>query len=165
MQQQYRDRLDAFFAQTLAGGPDVVLIQRLVDIALGKQSFMNFEPERALDQGDVFLEKQVIGIGPVDAPDLVYVAKALCDQQGCTGARAFQHRIDGDRGAVQENVCIGECGFGLGGPGGNAVNQGFGCRERFAEMELPGRGVEGRDICECAADIGGEPYSAVRFAI
>ncbi len=63
---------------------------------------LHLEAQRALDQRLVLLEEEIVGIGPVDAADLVDVAKALGDEQRGLGAGALEDGIDGDGRAVQE---------------------------------------------------------------
>ena len=56
--------------------------------------------------GSMLAEEQVVGVGPVDAPDLVDVAEALGDQQRRLRAVALEQRVDRDRRAVQEQIAV-----------------------------------------------------------
>ncbi len=102
VQQQDSHGLDAFGDQPIARCVHAGFIERNVHVALGGEPFAHFEPQRTLDQRHVLSEKQVVRVGPVDAADLVDVAKALGDQQRGARAGALQHRVDGDRRAMQE---------------------------------------------------------------
>ena len=62
--------------------------------------------QRALDQRLVLVEKEVVGVWAVDAPDFVDVAKAFGDQQRGVGAVTLQQGVDGDGGAVQEQIAV-----------------------------------------------------------
>ena len=57
---------------------------------------MYLKPQGAFDQRFMLLKEQIVCIRPVDATDLVYVAKALGYEQRSSGAGAFEHRIDCD---------------------------------------------------------------------
>ena len=63
---------------------------------------LHLEAQRPLDQRLVLLEIQIVGVGPVDAADLVDVAEALGGDQRGLGAGALQDGVDGDGRAVQE---------------------------------------------------------------
>ena len=58
---------------------DLGVVERLVDLAVGQHALVHFEAQRPLDQRHVLLEEQIIGVRPIDAADLVDVAKAFGD--------------------------------------------------------------------------------------
>ena len=106
----------------------------------------------------VLAEEQVVGVGAVDAADLVDVAETLRDQQRGPGAGPLQQRVDGDGGAVEEQVRV---------PKGDArpvdgVLDPFDQRavggERLAEAQLARRFVEGGEVGEGAADVDGDAH-------
>jgi hypothetical protein len=117
------------------------------------------EPQRALDQRLMLAKEQVVGIRPVDAPDLVDVAEAFGDDQRGPGAGALQDGVDGDGRAVEEQAGGGIVGAGLLDAGGDPLDQMVRRRQRLAEAELAGALVERRHIREGAADIGGQPQT------
>ena len=136
---------------------DLGVVERRIDLAVGQHAFLDFETQRPLDQRHVLLKEQVVGVRPVDAADLVDVAKAFGDEQRGLGAGALQHRVDGDGRAVQKQRRRAIIAAGLGDAGGNALDQMRRRRQRLAEGERAGFLVEHRDIGESAADIRREP--------
>ena len=77
VQEQDRRRVDAEAGELPAERGDFGVVERRVDLAVGQDALMHLEAQRALDQRFVLLEEQVVGVGPVDAADLVDVAEAL----------------------------------------------------------------------------------------
>jgi hypothetical protein len=110
----------------------------------------------------VLLKEQIIGVRPVDAADLVDVAKPFGDQQRGARAGAFKHRVDRDRRTVQEQTDGAIIGPGLGDARGNPFDQVRRRRQRLAERGAAGRFVKHRDIGKRTADVGGEPQSSRR---
>src|SRR6516162_3749500 len=110
-----------------------------------------------LDQRLVLAEEQIVGVRPVDAADLVNVAKALGNEERGVSALALQDGIDGDGGAVEEQSGRFVVAARLRHPGIDPLDQALRPRQRLAEGQLAGALVEGRDIGEGAADVGGEP--------
>ena len=74
-------RFDAKPLKLLAERRDFGVVERRIDLAVGQHAFLHFEAQRPLDQRHVLLKEQVIGIRPVDAADLINVAKAFGDEQ------------------------------------------------------------------------------------
>ena len=105
----------------------------------------------------MFLEKQIVGIGPVDAADLINIAETVGDDQCRLGAGALQDRVDGEGGAVQEDTGVGKFRIGLGDSGLDAFHQCVGRRQRLAQPQPAGCRIKRRDIGKCAADIGSQP--------
>src|SRR5262249_4511926 len=70
---------------------------------------------------------------------------------------ALQDGIDGDGGAVEEQSGRFVVAARLRHPGIDPLDQALRPRQRLAEGQLAGALVEGRDIGEGAADVGGEP--------
>ena len=163
MQQQDRDRLDIERREFLPERADFGLIEGLQRLALGEHPLVELEAHRAFDQRAVLLEEQVVGIGPVNPADLIDVAKPLRDDQRRPRPGPFQHRVDGDRRAVQEERRVGKCDVGPLHPGGDSVHQMRRRRQRLAEPERSGCRVESRDVGERSADVGGEPETAGNF--
>ena len=79
-------------------------VERRLDLAVGQHALLDLEAQRALDQRLVLLEEQIVGVRPVDAADLVDVAKAFGDEQRGLGAGALEDGVDGDGRAVQEQA-------------------------------------------------------------
>ncbi len=158
IEKQNRDRFDTEALEAFAERRDLAVVKRGVDLAIGQHALLDLETQRPLDQRHVFLEEQIVGIGPVDAADLVDVAKAFGDQQRRAGAGALQHRVDGDGRAMQEQRRRPVIAAGLGDAGGNAFDQMRRRRQRLAECERAGLFVEHGDIGKGAPDIRGEPH-------
>ena len=145
----------------LAERRDLVVVERLVDLAVGQHAFLDLEAQRPLDQRHMFLEEQIVGVRPVDAADLVDVAEAFGDEQRGAGAGALQDGVDGDGRAVQEQRRGAIIAAGFGDAGGYALDQMRRRRQRLAERERAGFVVEYRDVGEGAADIRREPQSSL----
>src|SRR5262249_45272237 len=99
----------------------------------------------------------IVGVRPVDAADLVNVAKALGNEERGVSALALQDGIDGDGGAVEEQSGRFVVAARLHHPGIDSLDQALRPRQCLAECQLAGALVEGRDMGEGAADGGGEP--------
>ena len=151
-------------SQLAAQRRDLVVVERLVDLAVGQHALAHFEAQRPLDQRHVFLEEQIVGVRPIDAADLIDVAKAFGDQERGLGAGALQHRIDGDGRAVQEQRGGTVIAAGFGDARGNAFDQMRRRRQRLAEGELAGFFVEHRDVGKGATDIRRQPQSPLRHS-
>ncbi len=164
IEKQDRGGFDAELFELPAERRDLVVVERLVDLAVGQHALVHFEAQRPLDQRHVLLEEQIIGVRPVDAADLVDVAKAFGDQQRGLGAGALQHRVDGDGRAVQEQSGGAIIAAGLGDAGADALDQMRRRRQRLAEGELAGFFVEHRDVGERATDIRRQPQSPLRHS-
>src|SRR5262245_31494928 len=149
-------RLDAALGQHTAECRDLVLVERRLDLAVGQHPLPDLEAQRTLDQRPVLSEEQVVGIGAVDAADLVDVAEAFGDEKRGLGARALQDGVDGDRGAVQEQAGGSVVASRLLHSGIDAVDQAFRRRQGLAEAQIAGAVIEDGDVGERAADIGGE---------
>ena len=154
MEEHDRDRFDAEAGELLAECVDLVIVERRPDRAVGDDALVDLEAQRALDQRLVLLEEEIVGIRPVDAADLVNVAKALGGDQRGLGAGALQERVDGDGRAVKEQPGVLVIGAGLGDAVVDALDEAS-ASSGLAE-ELAGALVEGGDIGESAADIGGQ---------
>ncbi len=88
---------------------NLLLVERDQHLALGVHALRHLEAQVALDQRLVLLEEQIVGVGPVDAADLVDVAEALASSAARSrGAGALQDGVDRDRRAVQEQLRRGE---------------------------------------------------------
>ena len=111
MQQQDRDALVAFAGDLPAQVLDLGLVERGVNLAVRIQTLVHFVDVRAGDKRFMLLEKKVVGIRPVDAANLVGVAKAPGDQQRGPRPGTLEHGIDCDGGAVKEKRDIGDRGL------------------------------------------------------
>ena len=159
VEEQDRDRFDAEAVELRREGRNFGLVERDVDVAVGQDSLPRLEAQRALDQRLVFLEEQVVGIRPVDAADFVDVPKAFGDDEGGLGTSAFQNSVDGHRRAMEEQPGVRIGGSRMGDGSRDSLNQMMWRRQRLAELDVPGRGIERRHIREGAADVGGEPQA------
>ena len=104
MQKQDRDRFDLFAFENVGERMQLGLVQRLVDAAVGIEALRHFVTMPARHQRQMLLEEQVIGVGPIDAADLVDVAESARRHQRGLGAGALQHGVDGDRRAVEKQA-------------------------------------------------------------
>ncbi len=170
MQKQDRDGFNAIAFQLFRDAGDLVFIQRLQHFAAREHALIGFQAVHARNQRLVFREIEIVGIRPVHPADFVNVAEAFGDQQRSFGARAFQHRVDGDSRTVQEQGGRGNFAAGFGNSGFNSLNQGIGSGERLAESELSAAFIKCCDVSECTADIrgdaqhGGHPRRATNAA-
>src|SRR5262245_32715395 len=135
---------------------DLILVERPLDLAVGEHALLDLEAQRPLDQRHVLAEEQVVGVGPVDAADLVDVAKALGDEERSLRARSLEDGVDRDRRAVQEQAGRAIIAAGLLDALVDAVDQPLRGRQGLAEGERAGTIVEHCNIGEGAADVGGE---------
>ena len=156
VQQQDGDGLDAYGHEPVAHRVHARLVQRDVRLAFGGHALAHLETQRAFDQRQVLAEIQVVGVRPVDAPDLVDVAKALGDEQRGLRAGALDHGVDGDGRSVQEQRGVAKARTGLGYALRDALDEAPGSRQRLAEQQPAAALVERSDVGEGAADVGGE---------
>src|SRR5215813_13656149 len=100
VEEQDRGRLDAELVQPAAERRHLGDVERPVDVAVGEHALVDFEAQRALDERLMLLEEQVVGIGTIDAANLVDVAEAFGDDERGARAGAFEDGVDGDGRAV-----------------------------------------------------------------
>ncbi len=162
MEEHDRDGIDAELLESLAECDDLVIAHRRPDRAVGDDALVDLEAQRALDQRHVLLEEKIVRVRPVDAADLVNVAKALGGEQRRLGAGALQQRVDGDGRAVKEEPGVLISGTGFGDAVVDALNQALRRRQALAEEQLAAGFVESGDIGESAADIGSKPQAFAR---
>src|SRR5262249_2848003 len=129
--------LDAARRERLAKRLDLGLVERALDLAVGEHAFLDLEAQRALDQRHVLAEEEVIGVGPIDAADLVDVAEAFGDQQRGLRAGALEDGVDGDRRAVQEQASGAIIAAGLLDALADAVDEALRRRQGLAKGERP----------------------------
>src|SRR5262249_19053069 len=110
----------------------------------------------ALDERLMLLEEQVVGIGTIDAANLVDVAEAFGDDERGARAGALQDGIDGDGRAVQEQAGRAVVGASLVDRRGDSLDQMMRRRQRLAEGELSRARIEHSDVGERTADVGGK---------
>ena len=156
VQQQHGHRLDALASQLLGQLAHGGFVQRLVGAAIGAQALGHLEAQRALHQRLVLVEKEVVGIGAVDAADFVDVAETFGDQQRGVGAVALQQRVDRDGGTVQEQVAVLQVDLCAVQRGLDAVDQLAVGGQGLAEQQLAGGFVKSRHVGEGAADVDGD---------
>ena len=150
------DGFDAELLELVAERREACLVERHHHLAVGAHALLHLEAQRPLDQRHVLLEIEIVGVGPVDAADLVDVAEAFGGHQRGFCAGALQHGVDGDRRAVQEQVRRGVVAACLLDAAADAVDQALRRRQRLAEGQPAGLVVEHRDVGEGAADVGRE---------
>ena len=102
MQEQDGDRLYAATDRVGRRRPHRILIERDQHFPLRVHALADLVTQITLDQRLVAAKEQVVGFRPVDAADLVDIAKALRGEKraGCPGA--LQDGVDRDGGAVQK---------------------------------------------------------------
>ena len=106
-------------------------------------------------------EEEIIGIGTVDAADLIGVAETFGDQERRLRTCALQHRVDRNCGAMQENVGFAKLEASLVDAVRDAFDQLLWGRERLAIEQFARVLAEGSDVGEGSADIGCEAGSEV----
>ena len=123
VQKQDRHGLHAKLVDPACQRRDLPIVERTFDLARRQHALAHLETQRALHQGFVFLEEEVVGIGPVDPADLVDVAKALGGDQRGLGTGPLEDRVDRDRRAMQEQTGIRKPGAGFGDAALDPVDQ------------------------------------------
>ena len=161
MQEQDGDRLDACGrprrrrrARTCSSSSGISTLPCAVDALARSRSAAS----RSIS-GSCLLEEQIVGFRPVDAADLVDVAKALRGQQRAVRAGALQDGVDRDGGAVQEQPRRARsCASGLGARQCSMPSTSrAGVVSVLPSAKLAGRLVESGDVGEGAADVGRQP--------
>ena len=155
VQEHHRHRRNALLRQVLGQSQHLGFFQGDVDLAGGQHALRDLKAQIALDQRRVLAVAQVEGVGPVDAPDLIDVAKAAGGDQRGWRAAALEHGVDRHRRAVQEEVSLREGHASFVQAGEDAVDQLAWGAQGFAQKQAPLAFVEGGDIGEGAADVGG----------
>ena len=163
VQQQHGHRLDVLAGQLTRQRAHRRLVERLVRAAVGAQPLGHFKTQRALDQGRVLVEEQVVGIGAIDAADLVDVAKAFGNQERGPGASALQQRVDGNRRAMQEELAFAQIDVRAVERALDPVDQFAMRRQRLAEQQLAAGLVERGHVGERAANVDGDAQGADGF--
>ena len=156
VQEQDRRRLDAELVERLAQRLHLALVEGHEHLPVGEHALADLEAQGALDQGLVLAEEEVVGVGAVDPPDLVDIAKALGGDERGAGPGPLENRVHRDGRAVQEYPGCGVVGPRSPDARGDALHEARGRRENLAEGESAGRVVEDGDVGEGAADVGGQ---------
>jgi hypothetical protein len=159
VEEQEGERLGAVAHRLRRRGQKLCLVERDQHPAAPSHALIDLEPHRPANQRLVLAEEQVVGFRPVDAADLVDVAKAPRGEQRAAGAFALQQRIDRNRGAVQEQRGIGERASGVVEGAMHAVDQPGWRRQHLAEPQFAGLAGQHCHVGERAADIGGDPQA------
>ena len=85
----------------------LVPVERLEDLAPGRDPFVELEPQPSRDQRLGFHPFEVVHVAaPAAAPDLEDVGEARCGKQSHLRAARFQDGVGCDRSAVDEAVDI-----------------------------------------------------------
>ena len=126
MQQQDGNGFDLRGLQLVAERMDLGVVQSDEDFAGRRDPLAHLEPQRPFDQRHVLAKEQVVGVGAVDAADLVGVAEAFGDEERGLRAGTLEHRVDGDGRAMKEQPGIGVLGLGFLHAVGDAVDQAAG---------------------------------------
>ncbi len=151
---------DGFYAVADRVGdhrPHRILVELDQHFALRVHALTDLVAQIALDQRLVTAKEQIVGFRPIDAADLVDIAKALRGEERAGCSRALQNGVDRDGGTVQEKprrtklrACLSHSILDTG-------NESRRRGQRFSEAKLPRRLVESGDIGESAAHIGRQP--------
>ena len=151
MQKTDGDGFDAVFGQLPGQGLHRVHVQRRQHFALGIQPLGHLERQMPGNQRLRPGEFQIEAFRPVGAANGVNIAKAFGGEERGAGALPFQHRIDGDGGAVQKHFNGAQIGARvfqtIGDPLGRIVDHGG----SFAGDDLPI--PQPHQIRKCATDI------------
>ena len=98
---------------------------------------------------------QIERIGTVDPPDFIDVTKPLGGDECHARARALEHGVDGDGGAVQKKIGFRQMRTGLGDPGIDAIHEARRRGQGLAKQQLTRAFVKRSHIGEGAANVGG----------
>jgi hypothetical protein len=131
VEKQDGERLDAFGFHASRDGLELREVDVLERLAGGIHALVDLEAQRALDERPVLAEKEVVRIRPVDAADLVHVAKALGRHERGARAVALEHHVDRDGAAVQEKLALREMRIGAGGGMADALDDALRRGKRF----------------------------------
>ena len=101
VQEAHRHRFHASLFQFQREALDFGGVDGGHDIAAGGHALVHLEGVATLDQRLGAMEPEVEGLDAIAAPDGVDIAKALGGHERGESALALQHRVDGDRGAMQ----------------------------------------------------------------
>ncbi len=89
------------------GGADLLDIERLADGAVGQRSFIDLEPEIAVDDRDE-IAPEAPGVPAVATAHFQHVAEACRGDQTGAGALALEQGVGADGGAVDDGGEIGD---------------------------------------------------------
>ena len=103
------------------------------------------------------MEKQIVGIGPVDPSDFVDVSKTLGRDQSRLRAGALENGIDRNRRSVEEKPRSRKLRTGLRHAGFDALHQMSGRRQRLAEKQCPAYFIKCGDIGKGSANVSRQP--------
>ena len=73
---------------------DIGLVQFDVHLPVRQRALPHLQAQRPLDQRYMFLKEKIVGVRPIDPPDLINVAKAFGDQERGARAGALQNGVD-----------------------------------------------------------------------
>ena len=79
-------------------------VQRSVNLAAREQPLLHLEDQMPRHQRLRTLEPDIVGVGPISAADLIYVACAFGNDQGGTSAFPFQYGVDRNRRSVNKGI-------------------------------------------------------------
>jgi hypothetical protein len=159
VQEQDGDRLYALPHRVGHGGAHLILIELDQHLAVRVHALADLVAQVALDQWLVAAKEEVVGFRPIDAADLVDVAKALGGKERARRPRPLQNGVDRNGGTVKEKPRAGELRAGLRHPTLHAGDEPRRSCERLSEAELPGDLVEGGHVGEGPAHVGRQPNS------
>ena len=148
-----RNRFDLLIDQRLRDGARTGVGKFAPDGAVGEHAFVDLEDAVARHERHVFAEEQVERIGPVDAADLIRVAKAAGGDQRRMRAFALEDRVDRNRRTVNDEVGVGGLRAGRGDRIEDAAHEIIRSTQRFPQRHRSVGRIEHRHIRECAPDI------------
>jgi hypothetical protein len=153
----------SFLLQLARHFAHLVLVERMVNGAVGQQALRHFVAQRTAHQWFMLGEEQVVGVGTVDASDFIDIAETLRDQQRRLGAGALEQGVDGDGRTVQEQTAVLDVRAGAVERVLDAVDQLAVRGQGLAEGQFAGAFVQDRQVGEGAADVDREAQVAVLF--
>jgi len=129
--------------------------------AVGADALAHFETQIALDQRRIARIAQVERFGAVAAADFEHVPVALGGDECGLRADALDEGVDDERCAELHQFRMREIDPRLAQALHHPVDQVPIGREALGIEEAPGAAIQGREVGECAAGIGGDDEASV----
>jgi hypothetical protein len=147
------DRVEASLFQRFGNFRDLLFVERPQRFAACKRALLDLENVLPRDERTGATLVEIARLGAVAAADRIDVFCAARDEQRGARALAFDQRIDGDRGAMDETIDLGEVCATLMYAVENALGQILRSRQALAVEHLPGSDIDPHQIGEGSTNI------------